>query len=104
MVHDPLQRRRRSQPLGPGVSAQLGQHPGYQPLGRPDCRHEAPPGRPGGASGIAAAAGVTAILLGTAETVPELWPADVAEGPYLDKAVLLARAVAAAARPLHRLN
>jgi len=47
---------------------------------------------------------VTAILLGTAETVPELWPADVAEGPYLDKAVLLARAVAAAARPLHRLN
>ncbi|WP_394617166.1 hypothetical protein JNUCC0626_47450 [Lentzea sp. JNUCC 0626] len=51
-----------------------------------------------------AAAGVTATLLGTATSVPELWPEEVALQPYLERAVELTADVAAAAVPLHGLD
>lgn len=51
-----------------------------------------------------AAAGVTLTLLGTAFTVPELWPADVDRDSFLDHAVDLAMSVADAARPIHHLT
>lgn len=50
-----------------------------------------------------AAVGVTATLLGAAAAIPERWPTDVDRGPFLDKAVELAEAVAAAAVSVHKL-
>lgn len=52
----------------------------------------------------AAAAGVTATLLGTAAAVPHAWPSDVERGPFLEHAVELALEVAATAVPIHRLG
>lgn len=50
-----------------------------------------------------AAVGVTVTLLGTAAAIPERWPTDIDKGPFLDKAVELAEAVAAAAAAIHKL-
>lgn len=51
-----------------------------------------------------AAAGVTATLLGTSTAIPEQWPKDVDRGPFLQEAVDLTVAVAAAAEPIHGLR
>jgi hypothetical protein len=51
-----------------------------------------------------AAVGVTLTLLGTAATVPELWPSDVEQGPFLQRAVDLTADVAEAAVVVHRLR
>jgi hypothetical protein len=50
-----------------------------------------------------AAAGAVATLVGVAAAVPELWPRDVDQGPFVAEALRLAAVVADAARPLHRL-
>ena len=51
-----------------------------------------------------AAVGVTLTLLGTAATVPELWPSDVERGPFHQRAVALTEDVAQAALAIHRLR
>ena len=50
-----------------------------------------------------AAVGVTATLLGGAVAVPDLWPSDVAQEPFLQTAVDLAEDVTKAAVAIHRL-
>lgn len=50
-----------------------------------------------------AAAGVVTVLHGTAAAVPELWPADVPQNPFMIKTMELAGNVAEAARPIHQL-
>ncbi|MGI5133182.1 hypothetical protein ACQEVB_40725 [Pseudonocardia sp. CA-107938] len=52
----------------------------------------------------AAAAGVTASLIGTAASVPECWPNEVPTLPFLERAVILTEDVCAAAVPIHRLD
>jgi hypothetical protein len=51
-----------------------------------------------------AAVGVTATLLGTAAAVPELWPSDVQQEPFLQRAVDLAADVTTASVAIHRLG
>jgi hypothetical protein len=51
-----------------------------------------------------ASAGAVATLLGTAAALPDMWPADVEQEPFLDEAVRLASVVATAARPIHKLS
>ena len=51
-----------------------------------------------------AAVGVTLTLLGAAATVPEQWPSDVEQGPFLQRAVALTEDVAEAAVAVHRLR
>ncbi|MFF2622452.1 hypothetical protein [Oerskovia jenensis] len=51
-----------------------------------------------------ASAGVVATLLGSSAALPDLWPADVEQDPFIDEAVRLASVVAAAARPIHKLS
>lgn len=51
-----------------------------------------------------AAVGVTLTLLGAAATAPELWPSDVEQGPFLQRAVDLTADVAGAAVVIHRLR
>jgi hypothetical protein len=51
----------------------------------------------------AAAVGTVTVLHGSAAAVPELWPGDVEQGPFLAKAMALAADVARAARRVHRL-
>jgi hypothetical protein len=51
-----------------------------------------------------AAVGVTLTLLGAAATVPELWPSDVEQGPFLQRAVDLTADVAQAAVAVHQLR
>ena len=51
-----------------------------------------------------ASAGAVATLLGTTAALPDMWPADVKQEPFLDEAVCLANDVAAAARPIHKLS
>lgn len=51
----------------------------------------------------AAAVGTVTVLHGSAVAVPELWPDDVEQGPFLFKAMALAGDVSEAARPIHRL-
>lgn len=50
-----------------------------------------------------AATGVVTVLHGTAAAVPELWPADVPQEPFMTRTMELAGDVAAAARPIHQL-
>jgi hypothetical protein len=50
------------------------------------------------------AVGVTATLLGATATLPELWPSDVPQEPFLQKAVDLTEDVAKAAVAIHRLG
>ncbi len=51
-----------------------------------------------------AAVGITATLLGTAAAVPELWPSDVQQEPFLQRAVDLAADVTTASVAIHRLG
>lgn len=51
-----------------------------------------------------AAAGVTATLLGVTAAVPELWPPELEQQPFLDREVELTAEVAAAAVPIHNLD
>lgn len=51
-----------------------------------------------------AAVGVTATLLGTAASIPELWPPDVEREPFIERAVKLAADVTSAAGSIHRLS
>jgi len=51
-----------------------------------------------------AAVGVTATLLGTANAMPEVWPSDAQQEPFLQKAVDLAEDVTTAAVAIHRLG
>ena len=50
-----------------------------------------------------AAVGVTVTLLGSATALPELWPSDVQQEPFLQTAVDLTADVTRAAAPIHRL-
>lgn len=51
-----------------------------------------------------AAVGVTVTLLGSAAAVPDLWPPDVAQNQFLQRAVELTADVATAAVVIHRLD
>ena len=51
-----------------------------------------------------AAVGVTATLLGTAAAIPESWPTDVQQEPFLQRAVDLAADVTKASVEIHRLG
>jgi hypothetical protein len=51
-----------------------------------------------------AAVGVTLTLLGSAAAAPELWPPDVEQGPFLQRAVDLTADVARTAVAIHRLR
>jgi len=51
-----------------------------------------------------ASAGAVATLLGTVAALPNMWPDDVEQEPFLDEAVRLAGVVAASARPVHKLS
>lgn len=51
-----------------------------------------------------AAVGITATLLGTAAAVPELWPSDVQQEPFLQRAVDLAADVTMASVAIHPLG
>lgn len=51
-----------------------------------------------------ASAGAVATLLGTTAALPNMWPDDVEQRPFLDEAVGLAGVVAAAARAIHKLS
>ncbi len=51
-----------------------------------------------------AAVGATATLLGAAAATPELWPSDVQQEPFLQKAVDLTADVTTAAVAIHRLG
>lgn len=51
-----------------------------------------------------AAIGVVVTLLGSAAAVPELWPPEVPQEPFLQRAVDLTADVAAAAAAIHRLD
>lgn len=50
-----------------------------------------------------AAVGVVTVLHGSAAAVPELWPRDVEQEPFMAQSVKLAGEVANAARPIHGL-
>jgi hypothetical protein len=51
----------------------------------------------------AAAVGTVTVLHGSAVALPELWPVEVEQKPFLMRAMSLASDVALAARPIHRL-